>query len=70
MIVPIAITLATLASYAAGWVMGVPLVLPVLNTLASIPFMVAALSRGDHLEFLQKKYDQLKAGRWNPDPKK
>ena len=47
MIVPIAITLATLASYAAGWVIGVPLVLPVLNTLASFPFMVAALSRGD-----------------------
>ena len=30
----------------------------------------AALTPGAHLEFLQKKYDELKAGRWNPDPKK
>jgi hypothetical protein len=30
----------------------------------------AALTPGDHSEFLQKKYDQLKAGRWNPDPRK
>lgn len=30
----------------------------------------AALRPGAHLEFLQKKYDQLKAGRWNPDPRK
>ena len=42
MIVPIAITLATLASYAAGWMMGVPLVLPVLNTATSSTAGVAA----------------------------
>jgi hypothetical protein len=30
----------------------------------------AALTPGMHQEFLQKKYDQLKAGRWNPDPRK
>jgi hypothetical protein len=30
----------------------------------------AALTPGNHLQFLQKKYDQLKAGRWNPDPRK
>jgi hypothetical protein len=37
----------TIASYAVGWVLGVPLLLPILNTLASFPFMVAALRRGD-----------------------
>ena len=47
MTAPIAIVLATLASYAVGWAIGVPLVLPILNTLASFPFMVAALRRGD-----------------------
>jgi hypothetical protein len=30
----------------------------------------AALTPGIHVEFLQKKYEQLKAGRWNPDPRK
>jgi hypothetical protein len=30
----------------------------------------AALTPGAHLEFLRKKYDQLKAGQWNPDPRK
>jgi hypothetical protein len=30
----------------------------------------AALTPGAHSKFLQGKYDQLKAGRWNPDPKK
>jgi hypothetical protein len=44
---PIAIVLATLASYAVGWAIGVPLLLPILNTLASFPFMVASLRRGD-----------------------
>ncbi len=44
---PIAIVLATGLSYAVGWVVGVPLLLPVFNTLASFPFMVAALWRGE-----------------------
>ena len=30
----------------------------------------AALTTGAHLEFLKKKYDQLKTGRWDPDPRK
>jgi hypothetical protein len=30
----------------------------------------AALTPGQHLQFLQKKYDQLKAGNWDPDPRK
>ena len=47
MTAPIAIVLATLASYAVGWAIGVPLLVPILNTLASFPFMVAALRRGD-----------------------
>ena len=29
----------------------------------------AALTTGPHVEFLSKKYEQLKAGKWNPDPK-
>jgi hypothetical protein len=41
------IVLATLLSYAAGWALGVPVLLPILNTLASFPFMVLALRRGD-----------------------
>ena len=41
------IVAATLLSYALGWAIGVPAVLPVLNTLASYPFMVLALRRGD-----------------------
>ena len=41
------IVLLTLLSYAAGWAVGVPILLPVLNTLASFPFMVLALRRGD-----------------------
>ena len=30
-----------------GWAIGVPLLVPILNTLASFPFMVLALKRGD-----------------------
>src|SRR5712692_8625368 len=41
------IVLATVLSYALGWAVGIPLVVPVFNTLAAFPFMVAALSRGD-----------------------
>ena len=43
----LSIVLATLLSYAIGWAIGVPLLLPILNTLASFPFMVRALTRGD-----------------------
>ncbi len=39
------IVLATVLSYAAGWAIGVPLLVPVLNTLAGFPFMLAALRR-------------------------
>jgi len=46
-IAPLAIVVATLVSYALGWAIGRPLVVPVLNTAASFPFMVAALRRGD-----------------------
>lgn len=41
------VVFATLLSYAVGWAIGVPVLLPVLNTLASFPFMVLALRRGD-----------------------
>jgi hypothetical protein len=41
------IVAATLVSYAAGWLIGVPALVPILNTLASFPFMFAALTRGD-----------------------
>jgi hypothetical protein len=30
----------------------------------------AALTKGYHLDFLTKKYEQLKRGHWNPDPRK
>jgi len=30
----------------------------------------AALTKGSHLDFLGKKYEQLKAGKWSPDPRK
>lgn len=45
-LIPVVIVAATVASYAIGWAIGIPAVLPVLNTLASFPFMVAALRRG------------------------
>jgi hypothetical protein len=41
------IVLSTLFSYALGWAIGVPPLLPILNTLASFPFMIVALRRGD-----------------------
>ena len=43
----LAIVLATLVCYAIGWAIGVPVLLPILNTLSSFPFMVLALKRGD-----------------------
>ena len=41
------VVLATVASYAVGWVVRLPVLVPILNTLASYPFMVLALRRGD-----------------------
>jgi hypothetical protein len=46
-VIPLFIVGATLLSYAVGWAIGVPILLPLLNTLASFPFMVLALRRGD-----------------------
>ncbi len=43
---PVWLIVATVASYALGWVAGVPILVPLLNTAASYPFMVAALRRG------------------------
>jgi hypothetical protein len=45
-VIPISIVAATVLSYVVGWLIGSPTLLPVLNTLASFPFMVAALRRG------------------------
>jgi hypothetical protein len=42
-----AIVVATTASYALGWAIGIPVLVPIFNTLASFPFMVLALKRGD-----------------------
>lgn len=36
----------------------------------AIKVFEAALTKGDHLEFLTKKYETLKQGQWSPDPKK
>jgi hypothetical protein len=41
------IVAATIFSYALGWAIGIPWLIPILNTLASYPFMVLALKRGD-----------------------
>ena len=30
----------------------------------------AAMTKGDHLDFLTKKYEKLKRGHWSPDPRK
>ena len=40
------IVLATFISYAVAWIIGSPVLVPVLNTLASFPFMVQALRSG------------------------
>ena len=36
----------------------------------AIKVFEAALTEGDHLDFLTKKYEKLKQGHWSPDPKK
>jgi hypothetical protein len=46
-VIAIAIVAATAASYAVGWLLDVPVLVPFLNTAASFPFMVLALKRAD-----------------------
>ena len=41
------VVLATVGSYALAWAIAVPALVPVLNTLASFPLMVAALRSGN-----------------------
>lgn len=43
----LALVAATVLSYALGWAVGRPWLVPILNTLASYPFMVLAIRRGD-----------------------
>ena len=45
--IALAIVAATLGSYVVGWAVGIPALVPILNTVASYPFMVLALKRGD-----------------------
>lgn len=40
------VVLATLLSYALAWLIGVPALVPVLNTLPALPFLLLALRRG------------------------
>ena len=44
---PLLLVVLTLASYGVGLAIGLPWLVPILNTAASYPFMVAALRRGD-----------------------
>jgi hypothetical protein len=41
------IVAGTAGSYALGWLIGKPALVPIFNTIASYPWMVAALRRGD-----------------------
>jgi hypothetical protein len=41
------VVLFTVLSYGVGLALGVPLLIPILNTLASYPLMILALRRGD-----------------------
>ena len=45
--VSVGVIIATIVSYALAWLFAIPILVPILNTLASYPFMVAALRRGD-----------------------
>jgi hypothetical protein len=45
--VGLAIAIATLLSYALGALLGIPVLLPILNAAAGVPFMILALGRGD-----------------------
>jgi hypothetical protein len=43
----LAIVVATVASYGLAWLLNIPALVPILNTAASLPFMVLALKRGE-----------------------
>lgn len=45
-VVSAAVIVATIGSYALAWLVSIPILVPILNTLASYPFMVIALRRG------------------------
>jgi hypothetical protein len=45
-LVPVAIVCGTALSYGIGIAIGVPALVPVLNTIPAFPFMIAALRRG------------------------
>lgn len=49
MLTAVALIAATVASYAVGWILNIPVLIPFLNTAASFPFMLAALRR-DNLQ--------------------
>ena len=36
----------------------------------AIKVFEAAMTKGDHLDFLTKKYEKLKQGQWSPDPRR
>lgn len=44
--IPALIVLLTILSYGVGWLIAIPALVPWLNALASVPFMIAALKRG------------------------
>jgi len=46
-LIAIAIVAATVLSYVVSWFLNSPVLVPILNTAASYPFMVLALKRGD-----------------------
>ena len=51
-------------------VCGPPIAVPREGWEASLPRIEAALTEGSHLDFLTRKYEQLKRGQWSPDPRK
>jgi hypothetical protein len=40
------------------------------NKPLAIKVFEAAMTKGDHLDFLKEKYEKLKRGHWSPDPRK
>jgi hypothetical protein len=46
-VIGVVVVAATVGSYVIGWLIGSPILVPILNAAASYPFMVAALRRGD-----------------------
>jgi len=43
----VVVVAATVLSYTIGWFVDIPVLVPILNTAASYPFMLLALKRGD-----------------------